>query len=172
MKNKIVLVGYMGVGKSIVGENYSKTTNFEHIDLDTYIENREKMTIKNIFSIKGEIYFRKIEHQYLNEILKNNSSMIISLGGGTPCYSNNHLVLNRTDVLSVFLKANIDTILKRISNEKEKRPLISDIKDEELKPFIAQHLFERSYFYQFANYTIDVNDKSIEQIVSELINLN
>lgn len=172
MKNKIVLVGYMGAGKSVIGENYSKRTNFEHIDLDAFIENKEKMSIQNIFLTKGEIYFRKMESKYLNEILTNNSPMILSLGGGTPCYSNNHLVLDREDVLSVFLKTNVDTIFNRISKEKENRPLISNIKNEELKTFIAQHLFERNYFYQFANYTIDVNGKSIEQIVSEIIELN
>ena len=98
--------------------------------------------------------------------------MILSLGGGTPCYSNNHELLKRKDLKSIYLKASIDTILARIKSEKFKRPILSDIAEDELKDFIAQHLFERSYFYLFSKFIVEVDNKSVEEIVEEILQLN
>lgn len=92
--NKIVLIGYMGSGKSVIGKNISKNIGIPFYDLDEIIENEEQNTIKNIFRVKGEVYFRKKESQVFNDFLKNNDNFILALGGGTPCYANNHQLLN------------------------------------------------------------------------------
>ena len=86
---KIVLSGYMASGKSAVGQQLSDKLNIKFIDLDFYIETGEAASITSIFKTKGEIYFRKKESEYLQELLDLNNDCIISLGGGTPCYGNN-----------------------------------------------------------------------------------
>src|SRR5690606_31864596 len=101
--NKIVLVGYMGSGKTTIGKKLSKIINYEFIDLDAFIEEKENLTINEIFKTKGEIYFRKIEHLYFIDIINQSSNFILSLGGGTPCYANNHLKLKRSDITSIYL---------------------------------------------------------------------
>ncbi|WP_366187406.1 shikimate kinase [Flavobacterium ovatum] len=166
--SKIILLGYMGSGKSTIAKSLSKIKQLPFVDLDNYIEEKAKMTIKNIFETKGEIYFRKLEHQCFLELLDNDQDYIIGLGGGTPCYANNHELLIGEGRISIYLKASIDTLFNRLVLEKSQRPLIADKTDEEMKEFIAIHLFERSYFYNQAQYTVSV-DQSVDLIVADII---
>jgi len=167
----IFLVGYMASGKTTIGLALAEKMNFKFIDLDQYIEDKENMSIPDIFSIKGEIYFRKIEGKHLKEIISKESKSIISLGGGTPCYGNNmELLVNSKKALTIYLKASLKELVKRLSVDKEKRPLISHLtKEEELLEFIGKHLFERSNYYNQASRTINVVDKNTENIVEEII---
>lgn len=139
------------------------------IDLDEFIEKKVKMDIKTIFAEKGEIHFRKLEHECFVELLNLTEPVIIGLGGGTPCYANNHELLKREDVLSVYLKASIDTLVSRLSLNKSNRPLIANKNDVEMKEFIATHLFERSYYYNQAQYSVAVDEQTIEQTVGEIL---
>ncbi|AWG21959.1 shikimate kinase [Flavobacterium faecale] len=166
--NKIILLGYMGSGKSTIARSLSKIKQIPFVDLDNYIEEKEKMTVKTIFETKGEIYFRKVEHNYFKELLANDQEIIIGLGGGTPCYANNHTLLIGEGRTSIYLKASIDTLYKRLLVGKAQRPLIASKSDEEMREFIAIHLFERSYFYNQAQYTISV-DQSVDQVVSDIM---
>ena len=129
---KIILVGYMGVGKSTIGEILAEKLNFTHLDLDKWIENHEKLSVTEIFNQKGEIYFRKVEHQEFKKLVESNENLIISTGGGTPCYANNHLLLNGDTVLSVYLKASIPQIFERLQKDKAKRPLVAQHSGEQL----------------------------------------
>lgn len=165
---KVVLLGYMASGKTIIANKLSKNTGVKHVDLDSYIEKKEKISITKIFEKKGEIHFRLLENKYLNELLASNKSLILSVGGGTPCYANNmELIVKHS--LSFYLFASIDTIYSRILNEKSKRPLVKEISNEYLKEYIAKHLFERSIYYNKANNKIDVNKKPIPKIVEEIL---
>ena len=166
--NKIVLIGYMGSGKSIVGKNISKTIGIPFYDLDEIFENEEQSTIKNIFQGKGEVYFRKKESQVFREFLKNNDNFILALGGGTPCYANNHELLNQDGVVSIYLKAAIDTLVKRLNCEKSKRPLIADLNEAELEDYIRKHLFDRGYYYLQAKHVVSVDNKSVTEISAEI----
>ena len=130
---KVVLVGYMGSGKSIIGKLLSEKTGLLFLDLDQIIEQKENSTIKSIFENKGEIYFRKLEHQIFTELTKNNESFILSLGGGTPCYANNHILLKEEFVTSIYLNASIETLYNRLILEKSKRPILSEKTNSELK---------------------------------------
>ena len=167
----LVLIGYMASGKSTIGRILAKKLDYNFIDLDNYIEEMEKMSVKDIFKTKGEIYFRKIESQYLKEIVSRKSKTVLSLGGGTPCYHNNmELILNGRQVKSIYLKASIKTLISRLKNEKNKRPLISHIETEEaLVEFIGKHLFERGQFYNLANKTIVTDNKTEDVIIEELL---
>jgi len=164
----ISLVGYMGSGKSHISKILSDKINFKLIDLDKEISRRNKLTIPEIFEKKGEIYFRKLERETLEEILATQEKIILSLGGGTPVYYNNMEIINNSSK-SVFLRASIATLAERISKQKEKRPLIAKISDENLPEFIAKHLFERNIFYNKAQFNINTDNKTPENIIQEII---
>jgi len=168
---KVVLIGYMGSGKSIIAKKLASNLQLTCQELDDLIENKSKMNIKTIFSEKGELYFRKIEHELFSEKIKSDDSFVLSTGGGTPCYYNNHELLKTDDCISIYLKASVGTLYNRLINERVNRPLLAALNDEELKEFIAKHLFERSYYYNQAKYTIVVDDKTSEEIVSEILTL-
>lgn len=168
---KIILVGYMAVGKTTIAELLSKKTKIQWIDLDKMIENEAGLSIVEIFSQKGELHFRKIEHRIFKDTVESNADLIISTGGGTPCYADSHLLLNGENVVSFYLKASIDTIFERLKSEKQQRPLVANQSEEELKEFIAKHLFERSYFYNQSTYNLTVDGKSPETIAQEILEL-
>jgi shikimate kinase len=168
---KIILLGYMGCGKSTIAKNMAAAIGIPFVDLDKYIEEKANLSVNAIFEQLGEIKFRKMEHEGLVELIHANESMIIGLGGGTPCYANNHELLKRDDVVSVYLKASIDTLFNRLVVNKSKRPLIANKNNEEMKEFIAMHLFERSYFYNQAQYVVSVDNKSVEETVAEIVAL-
>lgn len=169
---KIILLGYMASGKSTIGKLLSENNNIPFIDLDKFIEEQENKNISAIFKEDGEVYFRLKEHQYLKELLQKNTDFILSLGGGTPCYAGNmELILADKNSTSVYLKANIRTLLNRLEKSKLKRPLIADLKSDELAEFIAKHLFERSFFYEKSDLKIKIDNKSVNEILTELNNL-
>ena len=165
---KLVLLGYMGCGKSAISRVLSKQLNLKRIDLDDFIEEKEGKSIAEIFSNKGEIYFRKLETSCLNALLDSKDDFILSLGGGTPCFGNNINLINDKSE-SVYLSANIPTLTERLLPEKTKRPLIARIKDEDLPEFIAKHLFERRHFYLQAKISVSVDKKQVKQIADEII---
>lgn len=162
---KIILVGYMGSGKTTVGKKLNQNLNIDFIDLDEFIEQKEGLKIAEIFKLKREIYFRKQENIWFNHLLNENKSLIISLGGGTPCYTNNHLHLKDENVISFYLKASIETLVNRLK-EDFNRPLLDKVDD--LNSFVAQHVFERSYFYNFSKYKIDTNNRDVDNISLEI----
>ena len=165
---KIVLLGYMASGKSTIGREISKKLDMKFIDLDDYISKREKSSISEIFKVKGEIYFRRIESFYLSEILNSKDSIILSLGGGTPCYSNNMELILNSEASSIYIKASIITLVARLTSEKNKRPLVAELENDKLTEFVAKHLFERRFFYEQASITVITEDKSIEEITTEI----
>ncbi|WNM18789.1 shikimate kinase [Flavobacterium capsici] len=171
MLSKIILVGYMGVGKTTIGKELGKITKIKYLDLDEIIEEKENLSIEKLFSSKGELYFRKLEHQLFEGLINNNESFILSTGGGTPCYYNNHLFLENKSVVSIYLEASINTIFNRLVNEQHQRPIIKDLNEIELKEFIGKHLFERSYYYLNAHHKIKVDDKDVSSICKEITSL-
>lgn len=165
---KIVLLGYMGCGKSTIAKSLSQKKQIPFVDLDEYIEKKANLSVKDIFEQLGEIKFRRMEHEAFVELLQSEESVIIGLGGGTPCYANNHLLLAADNVVSIYLKASINTLFNRLSPNKSKRPLIAHMDDEQMKEFIAMHLFERSYFYNQAQHVVSVDGKTITETVIDI----
>ena len=166
---KIVLLGYMASGKSSIGKELSENRILPFIDLDAYIESKEEMTINTIFKEKGEIYFRRMEHAYLKELLNSEASFVLSLGGGTPCYANNmELILNSTATTSIYLQASIPTLVARLIAGKEQRPLVKELGDEKLTEYVAKHLFERRFFYEQAHNKLVIDQKKIVEIIAEI----
>lgn len=164
----IILLGYMASGKSSISKLLGKELELPVLDLDDYIETKEEKSIREIFETKGEIYFRTKEHHYLKEILEAKEAIILSLGGGTPCYANNMNLIHEYTTHTFYLQTSIPEIINRVKDEKAKRPLISAIADEDLPEFIGKHLFERNAFYQQATHNIRTDKKSVEKIVAEI----
>ena len=168
---QIVLWGYMGSGKSTIGALLAKRLNCDFLDLDTYIEEREGISVATLFAGKGEVYFRKKEHEYLKELLSREASFVLALGGGTPCYSHNLAMLQAGSAVTVYLKVPLPVLVQRLSSQKEQRPLIRRLTIAELPEFIGKHLFERSYFYNQATVKIDCGERGPRLVVSELLEI-
>jgi len=168
---KIVLIGYMGSGKSAVGKQLASKLQILFKDLDNEIEILEGNSISQIFSDKGEIYFRKKEREILTDILTTEKNLVLATGGGTPCYSDvMNLLISDKDIITIYLASSLDILTDRIFSEKFNRPLISHLTTKEgLKEFIAKHLFERSQFYNQALYTLRTDSFTIEEVVKEII---
>ncbi len=169
----IVLLGYMGSGKTYISHYMSKKYNLTHCDLDQYIEEKENKTIPQIFKDRSEIYFRKIEHEYLSQLLKNENVDLLSLGGGTPCYADNMQLLKMHHVKSIYLKVDVIELTDRLFSDKSERPLLQQIKDKiQLKDFIRKHLFEREHYYRQAKYVINVTNLSPDDISQKILELS
>ena len=165
---KIIVLGYMASGKSTIGKEISKKLDMNFIDLDVYISEQEKKSISEIFKIKGEIYFRKIENLYLKELLNNEGDFVLSLGGGTTCYANNMELIQSSKAKSIYIQASIPTLVTRLIKEKSNRPLVADLENGKITEFVAKHLFERRFFYEQAAIMLNTENKSIPEIVSEI----
>ena len=164
----ISLLGYMGVGKSHISKILSTELNFKLVDLDREISNKDQLPIQEIFKKKGEIYFRKLERTLLEDILETKESIVLSLGGGTPVYYDNMELINSKSE-SFYLHASIPTLHERILLQKDKRPLVAHIADDNLQEFIAKHLFERAPYYNKAHHRIVTDKKNPEHVVQEII---
>lgn len=151
---RIIIIGYMGSGKTTVGHALSQDLNLPFYDLDWYIESRMHSTVKDIFDTKGEEGFRRIEHNMLHEVAEF-EDVIISCGGGTPCFFDNMDYLNQQGE-TVFLKCTPDVLYQHLKIGKTVRPLLLNKTPEEVREFINVQLKEREPFYNKAKHIIDV----------------
>lgn len=168
---KIILTGYMASGKTTVALLLSKASGLKYIDLDEVIEDKAGKSVASIFRDSGEIYFRKLEHEAFKEMLTKDEGFVLSLGGGTPCYANNHLLLQSENVVSVYLKASVQELAMRLRDQGHVRPLLQNVADDKFEEFIAKHLFDRAYYYNHAKHVIIVDGKTPELIVNEIMSL-
>ena len=166
---KIILLGYMGCGKTTIAHRLSNITTIPCFDLDKCIEERTNLSIKEIFEQRGEIYFRKLEREVLIDLLNAPDDLILGLGGGTPCYANNHELLKGDNIMSIYLKASVNTLFERLVSNKSKRPMIADKSNDELKEFIAKHLFDRSFYYNEAQYKVTIDGKNKDETAQEIL---
>jgi len=159
---RIFLIGFMGAGKTTIGRKLSEDLNLKFIDLDKYIENKIGMTITFIFNKMGEKKFRLIEKECLIELSKE-ENVIIATGGGTPCFYNNMQKILDCGI-SIYLKTEIEYLLKRLEKDKNGRPLIQNKSISEIETYLKNQLPKRDNFYKQADYTLDAKDISVEII--------
>ncbi len=145
----------MGSGKTTVGHALSQELGLPFYDLDWYIETRMHCTVKQIFDEKGEEGFRKIEHSMLHEVAEF-ENVIISCGGGTPCFFDNIDYINSQGE-TVYLKCSTDVLYKHLKMGKTVRPLLLNKTLDEVKAFIGTQLKEREPFYTKAKHIVDVS---------------
>ena len=152
---RIIIIGYMGAGKTTLGKALSRETGMPFYDLDWYIESRMHKTVKELFDAHGEEGFRKIEHNLLHEVAEF-EHVIISCGGGTPCFFDNIDYMNQQGE-TVYLKATPDVLHGHLKMGRTVRPLLLDKTPDEVKAFIQEQLALREPFYAKAKHTLDVN---------------
>ncbi len=162
MRKKIILIGYMGSGKSTLGRKLAKELKVPFIDSDEVIEQIAKMDIPTIFKTQGEDVFRKMESMFLESLI-NIPAFVLSTGGGLPCFNNNMGVLNELGN-TIYLKNSSKGLAERLLNSKTNRPLIEGKSEIELIQFIDEHLILREPFYSQASLILEAKDQGLVNI--------
>ena len=169
MTKTIFLIGFMGVGKTSLGKKLANRLNIPFLDTDDLIEQKVGMTIADYFAKKGENAFRNTEKELLLNYDFNNA--IVSTGGGLPCYHKNMETMNEKGI-TIFLNRPAKELQQRLINAKKQRPLIKELNDDELLEFITSKLVERRPFYEMANFTLDRNSQTVDEIINRISELD
>ena len=152
---RILLIGFMAAGKTTLGKALARDLGLQFIDLDHYIENRYCCTVSQLFANRGEEAFRQIERNILHEVAEF-EDVIISTGGGTPCFFDNMEYMNAQGI-TVFLEASADVIYARLTIARTQRPLVANKTADELRQYIAEMLERRNPYYTRAHHTFCAN---------------
>ena len=170
---RVFLIGYMGAGKTTLGKAFARAMGLTFVDLDWYLEERFHKTVRQLFAERGEDGFRELERRMLHEAAEF-EDVVISVGGGTPCFFDNMEYMNQTGT-TVYMKASVETILAHLRLSKGERPLLTGKSEEELRTYITEQLAARSPFYEQAQHIVNVdvlNDfKRVNSVASTIKNL-
>ena len=164
---KIFLIGFMGSGKTFWGKQLSEKLNVPFFDLDEKISEDVEKPISQIFAENGEEYFRIREKEVLHLLTESHDTFVMACGGGTPCFYNNIDYLKKKGLV-IWISCSTDSIYQRLLKEKDQRPLISNIKDNELKAFITKKYASRKIYYRQANIVINEDDISLDKFVNSI----
>ena len=145
---RIYLVGYMGAGKTTLGKSLAQRLHLNYIDTDYFIENRYRKKISDIFATEGEAHFRAIEHTILLEISEF-EDVVISTGGGLPCFHDNMTIMNNTGV-TVYIEVPVEELAARLDISKNVRPVLRNRSGSELEEFIKDNMVVRQPYYALA----------------------
>lgn len=152
---RIILIGYMGAGKTTVGKQLADDLGLMFYDLDWYITSRMHRTVAQIFEEGSEEGFRKVEHNMLHEVAEF-ENVVLSCGGGTPCFFDNMDYLNQQGE-TVYLKATPEVLYAHLKMGKTVRPLLLNKTPEEVEAFVKEQLAQREPYYLKAKHVLDVN---------------
>lgn len=164
---RVFLTGYMGAGKTTLGKALAREMSLSFVDLDWYIEERFRKTVSELFAEHGEDGFRELERKMLHEVAAF-ENVIVSTGGGTPCFFDNMEFMNRAGD-TVFLEVSTDVLFRRLRVAKRKRPILRDKEDGELKEFIERALEKRLPFYSRAVYTFNADELDDARQIGEAV---
>ncbi|MCX6251204.1 MAG: AAA family ATPase [Bacteroidetes bacterium] len=167
---RLYLIGYMGCGKSKIGNELATMMNYLFTDIDDLFEERYRISVLDFFSRFDETTFRKLEQQLLKQTISAENT-VISAGGGTPCFFDNMEFIKRNGI-SFYLKPDNVTLIERLRHVKKKRPLITEIPSDDLEQFVTNQINEREAFYLQADYIIDGDDITAERILNVLNDQN
>lgn len=164
---RLFLIGYMGTGKTTLGRMLAERLGLHFIDMDRMIEQRYHLCVSDIFATKGEPFFRSAERAILEE-LTDYENVVISTGGGTPCYADN-MQLMVASGLVIYISATVDTLFHRLKKAAYSRPLLRDKSDQELLGYIADNLAIREPFYTRAQLVIESGGSGKLQLVDQMV---
>ena len=164
---KIILIGFMGAGKSTIGAKLSELLGIPFVDTDHEIERLKGKSIDSIFNDEGEASFRLLERQMINILSMIDTEFVLSVGGGLPCFNNLMLTLKQMGT-TVYLKCPTDLLAERLMHDTQVRPLINGLNKEEVIQFIDQKLLEREPVYNQADLIIS-EEWSAEAILRHLL---
>jgi len=164
----VFLIGYMGCGKTTLGEPLARLLGARFVDLDLYIEAKEGMTAKEIFMTSGEAHFRELEREALVEVADYGGDTIVACGGGTPLQDENMALMNSVGI-TVWLRTNVDRITSRLvlPDQRSKRPLLNNMSDEEIKESVKKGLKARNKYYKKAQLQFDSTYLESEEEVND-----
>ena len=166
---RIFLIGFMGSGKTHWGKQLATQLKIPFFDLDDVISSKENKTIAEIFAHAGEEAFRVKEREVLESLIDENANMVVSCGGGTPCFFNNIERMKKYGVV-IWLNTHVEVLVQRLIKEKEKRPLIKNVQDADLRSYIVRKLNERRMYYEQADVVIDKEDSiSISEFIQTVL---
>ena len=159
----------MGSGKTYWGKQLAHRLQLPFFDLDEVIVKNMESSVSEIFANHGEEHFRMLEKQTLEKLVDENISMVLSCGGGTPCFFNNIDFMKKFGTV-VWLNTHVDVLTTRLLKEKPQRPLIKDISDEELRFYIIRKLNERRMYYEQADVVFDKEeDISMNEFIQTVL---
>ncbi len=168
MDTRIFLIGFMGSGKSTLGAQLARLVGYQFIDMDHMIEETAEMSISEIFNEHGEEVFRKWEYDILHELCRR-EKLVISTGGGAPCYSNMMDLMN-THGTTIYLKLSPEALKTRLIQSSAERPLIMGKSEPELLDFIKSLLEKRELFYKRAAHIVDginLQSQALEKLLMD-----
>ncbi len=165
-QEKIYLIGFMGSGKSYLGQQLAQALQWDFVDMDAYLEEEEGKTISQIFADSGESGFRILEKYYLRST-STFQQTIIATGGGAPCFFDNIDWMNQNGQ-TIYLKTAVPILINRLKSETSHRPLLANKTKQELANFIQNKLDIRSKFYEQAGLIFEYN--SGMETASDLLN--
>jgi len=157
----------MGSGKTHWGKILSRRTRLPYFDLDEVITGAEKKSIQQIFHDQGEEYFRIKEQEVLEALAEDHDNVIISTGGGTPCFFNNIDFMRQYGTV-VWLNTSVAILLERLLKQKSSRPLIKNISDSDLKAFIIKKLQDRKMYYEQAHVMLHEESITLESLLKSI----
>lgn len=163
MYEKIFLWGMMGSGKSTIGKQLAEKLDIPFIDLDESISKVDGMSIPEIFQERGESFFRELERETLQKVIKENQTFVLATGGGTPCFYDNAQWMNKAG-LTIYLEIDTPALVARLVEQPGKRPLLQSIEDLQLMGHLNQLLEDRSVFYEQAHKKISLTGNVIDDI--------
>ena len=157
----------MGCGKTHWGKELSHKLEIPFFDLDSVIEEKEEKDITSIFADMGEEYFRMLEKDVLYMLTESHDSFVMACGGGTPCFFNN-IDYMKSRGTTVWINCSVECLHSRLVKEKDKRPLIRSLPDDELKTFIVRKYSDRKIFYQQASVILSEEEVTLDGLVTKI----
>lgn len=165
---KVILIGFMGSGKSTLGKKLANRMKMKFIDLDSEIEQAMEMSVGDIFAQHGESYFRELESRFIDSLFEEDQ-FVLATGGGTPCFGQNMDTLSKLG-LTIYLERSPKELTQRLKNAKQQRPLLEGLTDGELLGFIEKKLAEREEAYRKATLVLSREEQTVEKM-EEIIRL-
>ena len=162
----IVLMGFMGAGKTYWGQKIASYLNWGFCDLDDLIEQQQRMSVPLIFEKFGETFFRELEQKNLGNLL-NKSKLVVALGGGTPC--NQHSIkriISSAGTCCIYLKLSPEILYERLHKETAQRPLLANKTAVQLQYLINERLNERAKFYEQAQYSLTIEHQNLKNFAA------
>ena len=158
---KVFLIGYMYSGKTTVGRLLARRLGVEFVDLDEEIERRYRISVPMMFSRYGEEAFRVLEHRTLMSL--DQEDCLVATGGGTACSQENMDYMKQNGVV-VYMKMEIEGILKRAARSRKVRPLLADKTEDERREFVTRQLAMRERYYMQADVTVESDTEEVNQL--------
>ncbi len=157
----------MGSGKTHWGKILSRRLQVPFYDLDEAISEIENKTVRQIFHDEGEEYFRVKEQEVLEAIIDDHENVVVSTGGGTPCFFNNIDLMKKNGTV-IWLNTSVDVLVQRLVKEKQSRPLIKNISDNDLRSFIVKKLQDRRLYYEQADVMLQEEAVTIDSLLKQI----